>query len=94
MTRVLAARLDSAGDVLLMGPALRALAHDADVTLLCGPRGRAAAALLPEPGELLTFHAPWIDAEPEPVDREAVEQLVADVAARRFDEAVVFTSFH
>ncbi|OLB65920.1 MAG: haloacid dehalogenase [Actinobacteria bacterium 13_2_20CM_2_72_6] len=44
---VLAVRSDSAGDVLLTGPALRALAAGADrLTLLCGPRGEAAADLL------------------------------------------------
>ena len=40
MTHVLAVRLDNDGDVLLAGPAIRALAAGADrVTLLCGPRG-------------------------------------------------------
>ncbi len=44
MTHVLACRLDNDGDVLLQGPAIRALAAGADrVTLLCGPRGQAAA---------------------------------------------------
>ena len=44
MTHVLAVRLDNDGDVLLAGPAIRALAAGADrVTLLCGPRGRQAA---------------------------------------------------
>ena len=48
MTHVLAVRLDNDGDVLLAGPAIRALAHGAEhVTLLHGPRGRRAAALLP-----------------------------------------------
>src|SRR5690606_13076384 len=42
--RVLVVRGDSAGDVLLTGPAIRAVAAGADeVVLLCGPRGRAAA---------------------------------------------------
>ena len=37
--RVLVARLDSAGDVLVSGPAVRAVAAapDVEVTLLCGP---------------------------------------------------------
>ena len=45
--RILAVRLDSDGDVLLTGPAIRALAAAGPVTLLCGPRGRQAAELLP-----------------------------------------------
>ena len=42
--RVLVTRLDGAGDVLLAGPAVRAVAaaRDTEVTLLCGPAGAAA----------------------------------------------------
>ena len=43
MSHVLVARLDNDGDVLLAGPAIRAVAAGSDhVTLLCGPRGAAA----------------------------------------------------
>ena len=48
MTRVLAVRLDNAGDVLLAGPALRALAAGADrLDLLVSDAGAPAAELLP-----------------------------------------------
>jgi len=95
VTRVLAVRLDNDGDVLLAGPAIRALAAGAEhVTLLCGPRGRQAAELLPCVDEVLVWRAPWIDPEPEPVDPDAVAALVACVAQRRFDRAIVFSSFH
>lgn len=95
MTHVLVARMDSEGDVLLAGPAVRAAAHHADrVTLLCGPRGRAAADLLPGVDEVIVHHAPWIDAEPEPVDPEATSALVAGLSARSVDQAAILTSFH
>ncbi|WP_435741283.1 glycosyltransferase family 9 protein [Nocardioides sp. SYSU DS0663] len=95
MTRTLAVRLDSLGDVIVTGPAVRALAAGSDhLTLLCGPRGRAAAELLPAVDEVLCWRAPWIDPEPEPVDRSDVDGLVARLAEGRFDRAVVFTSFH
>lgn len=94
-SHVLAVRLDNDGDVLLAGPAIRALAaaHD-HVTLLCGPRGRQAAALLPGVDDVVTWRAPWIDPEPAPVDRGEVLFLVDDLAARRIDCAVIFGSFH
>src|SRR4051812_50019207 len=93
MTRVLAVRLDNEGDVLLAGPAIRALAAGADhVTLLCGPRGRQAARLLPGVDEVLVWRAPWIDPQPEPVDRADVEALVARVAALGADRAVILRS--
>src|SRR5256885_2013724 len=92
---VLAVRSDSAGDVLLTGPALRALAAGADrLTLLCGPRGEAAADLLPGVDELISWHTPWIDPEPKPVDPVKVNALVDRIAGLAVDEAGVFTSFH
>ncbi|WP_196807429.1 glycosyltransferase family 9 protein [Candidatus Solirubrobacter pratensis] len=95
MTHVLAVRLDNEGDVLLAGPAIRALAHGASrVTLLCGPRGRQAAALLPGVDEVVCWRAPWIDPEPEPVDRPDVDAIVRRIAELRVDAAVIFGSFH
>src|SRR5919206_5263748 len=93
--RVLIARLDNDGDVLLAGPAVRAVAaRAAHVTLLCGPRGRQAAALLPGVDEVIVRRAEWIDPEPPPVERAAIDAFVDDLAARRFDEAIVLGSFH
>lgn len=93
--RVLVCRLDSDGDVLLSGPAVRAVAESGtEVVLLCGPRGRAAAELLPGVDRLLTWTCPWIDPEPPPVRRDDVEPLVAELAELAVDEAVLLTSFH
>ncbi|GAA2090010.1 MULTISPECIES: glycosyltransferase family 9 protein [Brevibacterium] len=97
MTRVLAARLDSAGDVLVTEPALRAIAADPRVealTLLCGPQGRAAAELLPEPDALLSWASPWTLAPAPPATSAHLAELRDAVAAGGYDAAVVFTSFH
>jgi histidinol-phosphate phosphatase family protein len=92
---VLVARLDSLGDVLLGGPAVRAVAAGAGtVTFLCGPRGRAAAELLPGVDQVLEFSAGWIDPEPEPISPEAVQALVEAVSGLEVDEAIILTSFH
>ncbi len=89
------ARLDSAGDVLLAGPAVRAVAHRAArVTFLCGRRGRAAAELLPGVDDIVEHTAPWVDPDPDPLDPAATLALVADLSARAVDQAVVLTSFH
>jgi ADP-heptose:LPS heptosyltransferase len=93
--RVLVARLDNDGDVLLAGPAIRAVATGgARVTLLCGPRGRQAAALLPGVDDVIVRRAEWIDPHPEPVERAAIDAFVDELAAGRFDEAIVLSSFH
>jgi ADP-heptose:LPS heptosyltransferase len=94
MRRVLVVRLDGAGDVLLAGPAVRAIAAQAEVTMLCGPAGADAGRLLPGVAEVLTWASPWVLAEPPAVRAEDLDRLVTDLAARRFDEAVVLTSFH
>src|SRR3954454_11498281 len=95
MTRVLVTRLDNDGDVLLAGPAIRAVAAGAGrVTLLCGPRGRQAAGLPPGVDEILVWRAPWIDPDPAPVDAADVAGLVATIAERGFDRALVLGSFH
>ncbi len=92
---VLVARPDSAGDVLVTGPAIRAVAAGADrVVMLCGPRGRAAAEMLPGIDELIEWRLPWIDPEPGPVDRDQMQRLIARLAEVGADEAVLFTSFH
>jgi ADP-heptose:LPS heptosyltransferase len=92
---VLVARQDSVGDVLLAGPAVRAVAAGAGrVTLLCGPRGREAAKLLPGVDQVVVEHAAWIDAQPERVTRKAMDSLVDRLTDLDLDQAVILTSFH
>lgn len=91
----LVARLDSDGDVLLAGPAIRAVAASGRrVVLLCGPRGRGAASLLPGVDAVIEFCAPWIDPEPGPVDPVATQAMVDAVRREGPSEAMILTSFH
>ncbi len=87
--RVVVTRLDSAGDVLLAGPAIRAVAEQADVTLLCSSVGLPAARLLPGI-RTMTFDAPWVHGNPPPVRARDLAQLVWRL--RGFDEAIILTS--
>ncbi|MDT3398148.1 glycosyltransferase family 9 protein [Streptomyces sp. B1866] len=88
-------RLDSAGDVLLAGPAVRAVAAGSSYTaMLCGPRGEPAARLLPGVDEVLVHDAPWVGLDPAPVRRADTDALLGAVAARRFDRALVLASYH
>ncbi len=92
---VLVARLDNAGDVLLQGPLVRAVAHGAErVVFLAGPAGTDAAALLPGVDEVWTWACPWILGDPPPVDAADLAALTDRVRALAPDEAVVSTSFH
>ncbi|MEU6426458.1 glycosyltransferase family 9 protein [Microbispora sp. NPDC046973] len=91
----LVVRPDNAGDVLLAGPAVRAVAAGArEVVMLAGPHGRAAADLLPGVDRVLEWRAPWIDPDRMPMTSEHAARLVEQVRAVGPDVAVIFTSFH
>ncbi|PZF08383.1 glycosyltransferase family 9 protein [Curtobacterium sp. MCLR17_034] len=93
--RVLVARLDSFGDVLVAGPAVRAAAAGAaHVTMLCGPQGAPAADLLPGIDRVRVWAAPWVTETARPIDDALLAEFRALVAAEQPDEAVVLTSFH
>jgi ADP-heptose:LPS heptosyltransferase len=92
---VLVVRPDNEGDVLLAGPAIRAVATGARrVTLLCGPRGCQAAELLTGVDDVRISRLPWIEPYPDPIAPSLIQALVHDLAALRLDQAIVFTSFH
>lgn len=102
MSRVLVARLDSMGDVLLSGPALRAAANGSrpdgsrpnDVVMLCGPEGASAAGMLPGVTQIHTWASPWIVNPAPPVTPDLSNGLIDFVRNSRIQEAVILTSFH
>jgi ADP-heptose:LPS heptosyltransferase len=93
-SRVLVARLDSLGDVLLAGPAVRAVAASAKVTMLIRRGLGEAAEMLPGVDDVMEFDAPWVLFDPPPVRPNTIAHLVSEVEARCFDAALVLTSFH
>lgn len=103
--RVLVARLDSVGDVLLCGPAVRAVAAartagaadhgDAvELWLLCGPRGESAGRMLPGVDRVLVWDSPWISDPAPEVTQHHIDGLVTLVRDAGIQEAVILTSFH
>ena len=95
MSHALVARLDSAGDVLITGPAVRAVAAANDsVTFLCGPRGREAAELLPSVDEVIEWQAPWVDFDSPELTAGHVDSLIKQLRDIRPDRVYIFTSFH
>lgn len=92
--RTLVVRLDSDGDVLLAGPAVRAAAAAGEVVLLCGPSGVRAAELLPGVTRVLQWECPWIAFPAPDVRPFDVEAVIALVHGVRADVALILTSFH
>ncbi|MDQ4130741.1 MAG: glycosyltransferase family 9 protein [Actinomycetota bacterium] len=95
--RILVVRLDNIGDVVMLGPALRALRAnlpETTLTLLCSPVGAGVAPLLPWVDEVLVRRVSWQDAGGSfTLDPERELRLVADLRGGRFDAAIIFTSF-
>ena len=61
---ILAIRLDNIGDVIMLGPALRAVKEtslDARLTLLASPAGATAVPLLPWIDDVIVCRAIWQD---------------------------------
>lgn len=93
--RALVVRLDDAGDMLLAGPAIRAVAaHCGDVVVLAGPHGQEAARLLPGVARVLCWTAPWIARNPPPVRRADILAMTELLAAEAVTEALILGSFH
>lgn len=91
--KALVARLDSDGDVLLAGPAVRAVAAGSEhLTLLVSPSGAQAAALLPGVDQIIVWPCPFTGFDPVPVDAEDTNRLVGQL--RGHDLAVILTSDH
>ena len=92
---LLCIRLDAIGDVLMTGPALRALRAGAPrrrITLLTSAAGAQAAALMPEVDDTIVYSAPWMK-----VDRAAdaaLDTALAEILReRRFEAAAIFTVY-
>jgi ADP-heptose:LPS heptosyltransferase len=93
---LLAVRLDNAGDVVMLGPALRAIkttSPDCQITLLASPAGAKAAPLLPWVDSVLVWRSIWQDLGQLPFDPGRENELINLLAERSFDAALVFTSF-
>lgn len=91
---ILCVRLDAIGDVLMTGPALRALREQNPqrrITLLTSPYGASIARLMPEVDRVIEYAAPWMKATPQRVDARHEYRMIGELRAYGFDAAVLFT---
>src|SRR6266568_1440543 len=94
---ILAVRLDNIGDVVMLGPALRAVKETSPqprLTLLASPAGSTAAPLLPWIDDVITWRPIWQDVGGcMPFHPARERELINMLAERQFDAALIFTSF-
>jgi ADP-heptose:LPS heptosyltransferase len=90
-------RLDNIGDVVMTGPALRAIKEclpDAHLALMASPGGSKAATLLPWVDEVLPWRVLWQDLGGRlAFDPGREREMIETLRKGRYDAAVVFTSF-
>jgi ADP-heptose:LPS heptosyltransferase len=94
--KLLAVRLDNAGDVIMLGPALRAVKESSPgvrLTLLATPAGEAAATLLPWVDDVIVWRPVWQDLGRSTCDPWRDRELIELLKQHGFDGALIFTSF-
>lgn len=91
---ILCIRPDNMGDLLMTGPAIRALKESfgAKITVLTSSMAAGIARMMPEIDEVMVFDLPWIKAA-HTVSAELLSGIVADIRSKQFDAAVIFTVY-
>ncbi|GAA4931677.1 glycosyltransferase family 9 protein [Mucilaginibacter defluvii] len=91
---ILCIRPDNMGDLLMSGPAIRALKHtfNARITVLTSSMAAVITPFMPEIDEVLIFDVPWVKSSVE-AGPNNFAQTVELLKARQFDAAVIFTVF-
>ncbi|HEY9667970.1 MAG TPA: glycosyltransferase family 9 protein, partial [Coleofasciculaceae cyanobacterium] len=93
---ILVMRLDNIGDVIMTSPALRAIKENlpnSRITLMASPAGTQAAQLLPWVDNVLTWRVIWQDLGRLAFDPVREWELIETLRDRKFDAAIIFTSF-
>ncbi|MDN0199801.1 glycosyltransferase family 9 protein [Streptomyces sp. S.PNR 29] len=92
--KALVARPGGFGDVLLTGPAVRAVATRATrVTMLCEADGAAAARLLPHVDDVVVWDTPQDGTDPPAEDTDTdTESVIRRLRNEAYDVALVLTS--
>lgn len=92
--KILCIRADNMGDVLMSGPAIRALKEnfDCSITLLTSLMGAIISSCLMHVDEVLSYNLPWIKANGT-LPAEECAGLIAEIKAKKFDAAVIFTAY-
>jgi ADP-heptose:LPS heptosyltransferase len=95
--RLLLVRLDNIGDIIMLGPSIRAIKRsfpETQLTLMASPAGMQAAPLLPWLDDTITWRAIWQDISGNfPQDPKRELALIQQLTLKAFDGAFIFSSF-
>ncbi|QEC52861.1 ADP-heptose:LPS heptosyltransferase [Anseongella ginsenosidimutans] len=94
-TNILCIRPDNLGDVLMTGPAIRALKNgkkDRKITLLTSSSGSGIARYIPGIDQVIEFDLPWYKHDLR-AGAAMINDLTEQLKDHRFDAAVIFTVY-
>jgi lipopolysaccharide heptosyltransferase II len=91
---ILVIRPDNMGDLLMSGPAIRALKESfhARITVLTSSMGAVIAPYMQEIDEVIVADLPWIKAK-QTFSAEQYSALVQQLQEKKFDAVVIFTVY-
>ena len=91
---ILCMRPDNMGDLVMSGPAIRALKHtfDAHITALTSSMGGLVTPYMDEIDETIVFDLPWVKTN-ETTESDSIDYLIDALKLRQFDAAVIFTVY-
>lgn len=92
--RILCIRPDNMGDLLMSGPAIRALktTFNCHITVLVSSMGAGIVDFMPEIDDTIIFDSPWVQTSATPVP-DSFNKMVARLRRGNFDAAVIFTVY-
>jgi lipopolysaccharide heptosyltransferase II len=91
---ILCIRPDNLGDLLMSGPAIRALKETfgCRITVLTSSMASGIATLMPEIDEVMIFDVPWVKTN-SATDAFTFNETVRQISKKNFDAAVIFTVY-
>jgi len=91
---ILIIRADNMGDLIMSGPAIRALktTFSSKITVLTSSMAAGVTPYLSEVDEIIVFDLPWIKAR-EVIQSDVIFDLVKQLKKKNFDAVVIFTVF-
>jgi lipopolysaccharide heptosyltransferase II len=91
---ILCIRPDNLGDLIMSGPAIRALKETfgAKITILTSSMAAGIAKFLPQIDNVIVFDVPWVKTNQQPEPDQFIE-IVDELKRHEFDAAVIFTVY-
>ncbi|RVT97292.1 glycosyltransferase family 9 protein [Mucilaginibacter limnophilus] len=91
---ILCIRPDNMGDLIMSGPAIRALKEtfNAKITVLTSSMARGVISHMPEIDDAIIFDLPWVKINETP-DTAGFYKVIDTIKQRDFDAAVIFTVY-